>query len=187
MADDVLLLTNKLSVGSEQGSVDANRCVIYLDFDGVLHDDAVYWSKQKGIHIRTPGRALFEWAPILEQLLAPYPIVRIVLSTSWVRVKNFQFAKRQLPISLQDRVVGATYHKREMMKWQFDNMSRGAQVLADVERRRPATWIAIDNDNEGPEAYRDHLIKTEDRLGLSDPKVQQAIQVRLSQLAGDPG
>jgi hypothetical protein len=70
-----------------------------------------------------------------------------------------------------------------MRKWQFDNMSRGAQVLADVQRRGPNAWLAIDNDDEGwPAAYRDHLIKTEDRLGLSDPNVQKEIQMRLAQL-----
>lgn len=162
--------------------------VVYLDFDGVMHDDAVYWSKQDGIHIRTPGRSLFEWAYVLEQLMAPYPNCKIVLSTSWVRVKNFEFAKKQLPDSLQARVVGATFHKREMRKWEFDNMARGAQVLADVQRRRPKAWLAIDNDDHGwPVDYLDHLVKTQDRLGLSDPQVQVDIAIRLAQLARGQG
>jgi len=156
--------------------------VVYLDFDGVLHDDAVYWSKQEGIHIRMPGRSLFEWAPILELLLAPHPTVKIVLSTSWVRAKNFQFAKTKLPAGLQERVIGATFHRREMRKWEFDNMPRGAQVVADVRRRRPAGWLAIDNDDQGPKDYLDHLVKTQDRLGLSDPNVQLEIQTRLARL-----
>jgi len=162
--------------------------VVYLDFDGVLHDDAVYWSKQEGIHIRMPGRSLFEWAPILELLLAPHPTVKIVLSTSWVRVKNFEFAKRKLPVSLQERVIGATYHRREMRKWEFDNMTRGAQIVADVKRRRPTHWLAVDNDDKGwPEDYREHLVKTQDRLGLSDPKVQLELQTRLAQLVRSQG
>ncbi|MBV6322150.1 HAD domain-containing protein [Duganella violaceipulchra] len=169
---------------SVQDASTAADLVVYLDFDGVLHDDAVYWSKRDGIHIRMPGRTLFEWSHVLEQLLTPYPMVRIVLSTSWVRVKNFEFAKKQLPIGLQARVVGATFHRREMRTWQFDNMSRGAQVLADVQRRQPAAWFALDNDDhDWPVAYRDHLVKTEDRLGLSDPQVQKDIQARLASLS----
>jgi hypothetical protein len=169
---------------SAQGASYVHDLVVYLDFDGVLHDDAVYWTKQQGIHIRMPGRSLFEWAHILEQLLAPHLSVKIVLSTSWVRVKNFEFAKMQLPISLQERVIGATFHHREMRKWKFDNMSRGEQVLADVQRRRPTAWFAIDNDDHHwPTAYLDHLIKTEDRLGLSDPQVQKEIQARLVSLS----
>jgi hypothetical protein len=128
---------------------------------------------------------LFEWAHILEQLLAPHPTVKIVLSTSWVRVKDFEYAKKQLPLNLQNRVIGATFHRRLIRKWDFDNMSRGAQVVADVRRRGVKAWLAIDNDDQGwPEAYRDHLVKTEDRLGLNDPKVQQEMKVRLSLLTG---
>lgn len=152
-------------------------CVCYCDFDGVTHDDAVYWSPRDGIHLRTPGRTLFEWLPILEELLAPYPDVKIVLSTSWVRVKGFEFAKHHLTPSLQSRVIGATFHNRETQKFDFDNMSRGMQICADVERRKPTRWFAIDNDDQGWPAWcRDHLIKTEDRLGLSDLSVQEAVR-----------
>lgn len=151
--------------------------VCYCDFDGVTHDDAVYSSRRAGIHIRTPDRTLFEWLPILEELLAPYPDVKIVLSTSWVRIKGFEFAKRQLTPSLQSRVIGATFHNRETPKFAFDNMSRGMQICADVKRRNPTRWFAIDNDDHAwPTEYRENLIKTDDRLGLSDPSVQDGIR-----------
>jgi hypothetical protein len=161
-----------------------NLAVLYLDFDGVLHDDAVYWSPKIGIHILTPDRTLFEWMPILESLLVPYPEVKIVLSTSWVRARSFNFAKRQLAPALQGRVIGATFHNREMSKCVFDCMSRGAQVLADVQRRRPAAWLALDNDDQNwPANCRENLIKTEDHLGLSAPEVQAAIRERLASIA----
>lgn len=151
--------------------------VCVVDYDGVVHDDEVYWSPKKGIYIRTPGRTLFEWLPILEELLEPYPDVKIVLSTSWVRVKSYEFAKKQLSEALQARVIGATFHNRLMRKDEFDFLSRGQQVLADVARRKPTNWFAIDNDDQGwPARYRDRLIKTEDHLGLSDPAVQDAIR-----------
>jgi len=159
--------------------------VVYLDFDGVLHHDAVYWSRKDGIHIRAPGATLFEWSHILEQLLAPHPDVRIVLSTSWVRVKSFDFAKKQLLPSLQERVIGATFHRRQMSKFAFDQMSRGAQIYADVQRRRPAAWLALDNDvDKWPTHCLENLIKTEDHLGLNDPSVQLAVRMRLAALSG---
>lgn len=169
-----------IELSAEHGP-DASGLVIYLDFDGVLHDDAVFWSKQQGIHIRTPGRTLFEWAPILEAMLAPYSAVKIVLSTSWVRVKSFDFSLSKLPPGLQARVIGATYHRRFVRKWEFDNQARGAQILADVQRRRPLDWFAIDNDDEAwPPNYRRHLVKTDDHAGLSDPAAQLEIQARLA-------
>lgn len=155
--------------------------VCYCDYDGVLHDDAVYWSRREGIHIRTPGRTLFEWAYILDELLDPYPGARIVLSTSWVRFKRYGFARGQLPLGLQSRVIGATFHSRETNRVEFDSMSRGRQICADVERRMPARWFAIDNDDRGWPAWcPDRLIKTDDRLGLSEPAVQDQIRRMLA-------
>lgn len=151
--------------------------VCYCDFDGCLHDDAVFWHPRRGIYIGTPGRTLFEWMPILEDLLAPHPRVSLVLSTSWVRMRDFQFAKRKLSPSLQERVIGATFHNRAMRKDEFDNMTRGKQILADVERRSPKNWFAIDNDNSGwPAHLKDHLVLTQDHLGLSEPRVQDEVK-----------
>lgn len=161
-------------------SADTALQVCYLDYDGVLHDDAVFRHPDRGIYIATPGRTLFEWMPILEGLLQPYPKVSIVLSTSWVRMRDFEFAKRQLSPALQVRVIGATFHHREIRKDEFDMMSRCQQILADVNRRQPQRWFAIDNDNAGwPSHLNDHLVLTKDRLGLSEPAAQEAIKEKL--------
>jgi hypothetical protein len=167
---------------------DANRnqklgVVLYLDFDGVLHHDEVYWSRKQGIHIRAPGHRLFEWAEILEEILASYSEVSIVLATSWVRVKSYEFAKKRLSPALQSKVIGATFHRREMNKFVFENTARGEQIYADVKRRQPTAWLAIDNDDVGwPSHCRCNLIKTDDELGLSDTKVQAEIRTRLTKL-----
>ncbi|NHZ43639.1 HAD domain-containing protein [Massilia aquatica] len=155
----------------------------YLDYDGVTHFDSVYVNPNRGIHMAVPGPKLFEWAPILELLLQPFPEVKIVLSTSWVRLKNLEFAKAQLPPKLQAKVIGATFDNRVTQKLDFDLMPRGLQVWRDVERRKPANWFAIDNDERGwPSWCRDRLIKTEDHLGLSDNSVQEAIRKLLVSL-----
>ncbi|KIF83060.1 HAD domain-containing protein [Noviherbaspirillum autotrophicum] len=157
--------------------------VLYLDFDGVLHDDEVYFHPRRGIYIKTPGRTLFEWAPILEDLLAPHPDVGIVLATSWVRVMSFQKAKRHLCPALQERVIGATYHRRWMREADFAALPRGVQIAADVRRRNPGKWFALDDEYAGwPDWCRDKLISTDSSSGISDPAVQQAIKVMLEQM-----
>lgn len=163
---------------------DANSLkVCFLDFDGVLHVDAVYWSPKRGIYIGVPGHVLFEWMNILEEVLTPHPDVKIVLSTSWVRVRSFEFAKGQLSTTLQAKVIGATFHNRHMRKDEFDLMSRGLQVWNDVVRRKPTSWFALDNDGQGwPEGCRDRLVKTDDNRGLSDPAVQDSIRTILKSL-----
>lgn len=154
--------------------------VLYLDFDGVLHDQEVYFHPRRGIYIDTPNRMLFEWMPILDELLKPHPDVRIVLSTSWVRIRSFDFARKQLSPTLQERVIGATFHHRYMRRESFALLPRGEQIAEDVFRRGPQSWFAVDDDAMyWPEWCRDNLIKADGAYGISAPKIQDAIRIML--------
>jgi len=161
--------------------------ILFLDFDGVLHHEDVFIHPingiLKGIYIMQSGRTLFEWMPILENLLKPYPDVAIVLSTSWVHSRSFSFAKTQLSESLQQRVIGATFDNRLMHEEDFLVQSRGLQIANDVERRKTNQWIALDDDDEGwPDWCLSNLIKTKGDTGLSDPRVRVELRKRLEQL-----
>jgi hypothetical protein len=80
-----------------------------------------------------PGRAL------------GYPDVRIVLSMSWVRVyKGVARVARKLTPELRARVIGATYHG-SMDAESFREAPRGMQIWADVLRRQPDDWLAVDD------------------------------------------
>jgi hypothetical protein len=161
--------------------------VLYLDYDNVLHGEVGRYVSAPHIRPYTRGEALFEHAPVLDALLTPYPNVRIVLSTSWVRVFDYYRARKRLPPALKARVIGATFHARHMRKDEFSQAPRYAQILADVSRRRPAQWLAIDDDVEGwPEWALPHLIATEESVGLNSPEVQAQLQQRLAQLFGEP-
>lgn len=154
--------------------------ICYLDYDGVTHDQEVYFHPRRGVCMKTRGRTLFEWMPILDELLAPHPDVVIVLSTSWVRVRSFSFAKKQLSSTLQDRVIGGTFHSRLMREEEFVLLPRGVQIAEDVFRRGPQSWFAIDDDHLGWPAWcRDNLIKTDGARGISEPAIQEAIRKML--------
>ena len=155
--------------------------ILYLDYNGVLHDSNVMRNRKRGLYLANPDKRFFEWMPILDELLAPYPELRIVLSTSWVRAVSFDTAKYDLSATLQERVIGSTFHHPGMLQTAFDTMPRGMQVLGDVERRKPANWFAIDDDAFGwPSLYRDRLIETRGDVGLSDPAVQDAVRKMLA-------
>lgn len=99
--------------------------------------------------------------PVLDELLGPYPQVRIVLSTSWVRSLDFNRARQQLSPALQQRVVGATFHSRHMRKDEFSALSRGVQIAHDVYRRQPAEWFAIDDEYQNwPTQFLSNYIQT---------------------------
>jgi len=153
--------------------------VIYLDFDGVLHPNEAYQNAKGRVFLRDPGK-LFEHAPVLVEQLAPYPDLRIVLSTSWIRIKSYSWVCRHLPNGLRERVVGATWHSRfkrdydETLWWR--DASRHRQIKRDVQRRMPTSWLAIDDDLDGwPENEMDHVVFCDPESALGNERTQQAL------------
>jgi Swiss Army Knife RNA repair-like protein len=122
--------------------------VLFLDLDGCLHPDAVYEKRGSGPFLYGyPDHRLFEYAALLEEVLAPHPKVRVVLSTSWVRRYRGSIARvtRGLTPALRARVVGRTYHSR-MDQAEFASAPRGMQIWREVLRRKPEAWLAVDDD-----------------------------------------
>ena len=162
----------------------AGELVLYLDFDGVLHHENVYISPSRGPYLDAPaGHVLFQHAELLERLLAPYPAVQIVLSTSWVRRYGCTKAAKNLRPALRSRVIGATFHS-QMDKKQFSEAPRGMQVWSDVLRRKPRDWLALDDDwLHWPKWCLDKYVRTHEHEGISDPGVEQEIREKLARMA----
>jgi hypothetical protein len=164
------------------------RDALYLDFDGVLHPHPVVRSPKRGLHLpQHPGRSLFESAPLLIQALLPYPRLRIVLSTSWVAVLGYRRARNYLPPELAARCVGATFHSRHHQaerELSFRDArfapTRASQILADVARRKPDRWLAIDDDDDGwPRSMAASLVVSNADEGLRSPMVLEELRCRL--------
>jgi hypothetical protein len=164
--------------------------VLFLDFDGVLHPDAVYREKGR-IVLRRTEVTLFEWAPMLAFALESHPEVRIVLSTSWVRVLSYDRARARLPSSLQTRVIGATYHSQmrrwgeEAHRWSdpFLTMTRYQQILGYVMRHQVKSWLAVDDDTESwNPAHTENLVATDSEQGISAPDTHAELVLKLSRL-----
>ncbi len=160
--------------------------VLYLDFDGVLHpSDVRRYRAPPTIRVEVLGHALFESCDVLERALKPYPEVRIVLSTTWVRVLGFGRARDYLSPDLKARVIGATFHTRYHRQEEFSAQSRFLQIIEDVSRRKPAAWLAIDDDSYGwPDASWGHLAHMPEAIGLSDSVAQALLAQRLQEQFG---
>lgn len=157
--------------------------VCYLDFDGVLHYSSVWLKPDQSIEFDTSGRRLFEWEPILLELLAPHPHVKIVLSTSWVRVKGLDYAKGRLDLLIRSRVIGATSDSWLPTAEDFALQTRGMQIWENVQRSALSDWFAIDDDGFGlPDWAKDKLVKTKGAFGLSECAVQEEIRWHLGSL-----
>lgn len=158
----------------------SHRPVLFLDYDGVLHPDAVYREGGR-IVLRADGFELFEWASVLEDLLAPYPALQIVLATSWVHVLGFDVAYSHLSKGIQQRVVGATWYQTAPRRW--NRLSRYEQIRHTVERHHFNRWLAVDDDcAEWGEDHRANLVQTDPLLGLGANQAQQDLAVKLEWL-----
>ncbi|WP_321891540.1 HAD domain-containing protein [Burkholderia cenocepacia] len=159
--------------------------LLMLDYDGVLHPESVYLLHRRGPALMdAPGHKLFEHCGLLEEVLVPYPDVKIVLSTSWVRRYRGSIRRvaRRLTPGLQARVVGATYHSR-MDPVEFAAASRGMQIWSDVLRRKPEAWLALDDDwLHWPAWCRDCLVRTDPVLGISEPGVLSELITKLRRM-----
>ena len=171
----------------KQGFIPAGRDqdLLFLDYDGVLHNDAVFRSRKRGIYLDAPASfSLFQHMTLLEESLRPYPHVRIILATTWVRVLSFSRAVKFLAPALRERVIGATFHS-QMNVDLFLSKSRGEQILDDVKRRHPRSWLALDNDDMGwPSDFFEQLICTDDVHGLSPLSTQAEMQAKFKATFG---
>lgn len=146
--------------------------VLFLDFDGVLHPDAVFMTK-KGPTLRAEG-SLFMWADLLMEALEEFPHVQIVLSTSWVRHLGFSRARSYLPAPLKTRVIGATWHSSIGKGWLdqnwWDMASRYEQICRYVDRAHLTNWVSVDDDSDRwPEAKLGYLVCCDGQHGLAQP------------------
>ena len=157
--------------------------ILYLDYDGVLHHENVLWHPKIGAYLSAPnGYVLFQHAELLEKLLAPYPQVQIVLSTSWVLEYSCSKAAKNLMPALRSRVIGATFNSN-MSKREFSELPRGLQVWSDVIKRKPRDWLAIDDANEAwPEHSLRNYVQTHKQDGISHPAVLAEFQEELGRM-----
>ena len=165
--------------------------IIFLDFDGVLHPDAVVKPAKKPIELLASGQLMMH-AQILEDILKPFD-VSIVLSTSWVRSLGFSKTVRKMSPSLARRVVGATWHSGMVDKTvypyssgkyvadPFNHWSRFQQIENYVVKNNVENWLAIDDLHSGQEIekwpldIRHRLVLTNGFKGLGCVDSQQEL------------
>lgn len=160
--------------------------ILYLDYDGVLHPADVRVSRdaplQPKVYIRgrPTSHPLFEHTQLLESILKPFPGLRIILATSWVREFGFDYALERLTPSLKARVVGSTW--RQGMK--FEPPARYYCIQIDAEDRGVERWLALDDDLYcWPNQELHRVVAPTDRvLGLAEPGIAEELKAKLSAL-----
>lgn len=145
--------------------------ILYLDFDGVVHALSEPALSHNFKLLDNPN--LFKWIPILEQILEPYPEVRIVVSSDWRRLFDDNSLKRLLGPAIALRFAGIV---------EIAEKSRANEILTDAARRGLTQWLALDDHPSVVEASRTDVrfIVCEPETGLSSRTVQATLKTRLN-------
>lgn len=79
---------------------------IYLNFDGVLHPDQVFYENGCIPSLLTPGHSALEYAKFLASALDDYDDVAIVLNTWWTFYLGLDACKDHYPHRLRMEANG---------------------------------------------------------------------------------
>ncbi len=145
--------------------------VLFLDFDGVLHGAQEAALDDDGRVVLDNPR-LFEHVPLLAAELAPYPDMRIVVSSDWQRLFDDASLVRLLG-PLGPRFFGATNNRAE---------TRAHAILRCAERLRLTRWLALDDHESVVEASRtdNRFIACPPSAGISDVVTLNTLRTRLA-------
>ena len=161
---------------------------MFVDFDGTLHVGSAYIGEDEEITLDT-GRPLLEFAPLLAELLEPYPDVEIVLTTSWVRRLPVERVIEYLPPELRRRVVGTTRDIKPRFSYVLDGTERTYVVSSYAYGKRLRHWLAIDDAVIGaaqfgrePGELVDHILLLDSSHGISDSNALQRIALWLTEV-----
>ncbi|MBB5442051.1 MULTISPECIES: HAD domain-containing protein [unclassified Paraburkholderia] len=119
---------------------------IYLNFDGVLHPDPVFYENGCIPSLLTPGHSALEYAKFLASALDDYDDVAIVLNTWWTFYLGLDACKDLLPATLASRVIGSTIQhidnyetmpcRREAAECHIARSSLQARMILDHNHAR---------------------------------------------------
>ncbi len=157
-----------------------NKLTLFLDFDGVLHPDEVWYEPRKGIVLRHKSRRLFDRTTDLVDLLDEFGTddIQIVLSTSWTLALNgWQEAAAHLHPRLRAYVIDGTFdfeNEKQGDRREWREMSRYQQIKTYFRKNGISRWIAIDDDVLGWAKDQAHkLVATESWEGLTDAHIAE--------------
>ena len=128
---------------------------LFLDFDGVMHADGC------------PDGELFAHLKNFEALLADFPSIEVVISSSWRLTQTLDEMRSRFSHAYQHRLIGVTPS--------IDGpnfMSREREILAWLEGHRSEEerdrWIAIDDQPAWFSPFNDRLHITDRHVGLDE-------------------
>lgn len=173
--------------------------VLYLGVSGVLHPSESLYLLLHGRASSADGHRPYEAVPLLERVLAGWPEVRIVLTSTQPWAKGLEPVLRELGPTLAPRVLGYTYEDlttrlrfgRRQLPLSNEDYWRCVKsdlVRLHVEWLRPSAWIAVDDETIlwSDLERAQHLVAVDGDKGLLDPTAQDRLLTVMTGNFGPP-
>ena len=156
---------------------------LFVDYDGTLHVGNALLDTRTGDVILDSGRQLLEFAPLLADMLEPYPEVEIVLTTSWLHTLPLEQVVSYLPQALARRVVDTTLGIKPRLSYVLNGSERTYIITSYVYGKSLQNWMAIDDSVHGayhfgrkPGELLDHFVLLDSSRGISDEQAQRRVR-----------
>jgi hypothetical protein len=164
---------------------------LFIDYDGTLHIGHAVVDADGQVTLDS-GRPLLEFAPLLVEMLKPYPAVQIVLTTTWLQTLSAEKVISYLPPGLARRVVDTTRGRKARLSYMLNGSGRTDIISCYVFGKGLKQWLAIDDSvygayhfgREPGELVRNFLLLDSTR-GIGDEDAQQHIRDWLTEVHKD--
>jgi hypothetical protein len=163
----------------------------FIDYDGTLHIGHAVVDADGQVTLDS-GRPLLEFAPLLVEMLKPYPAVQIVLTTTWLQTLSAEKVISYLPPGLARRVVDTTRGRKARLSYMLNGSGRTDIISCYAFGKGLKQWLAIDDSvygayhfgREPGELVRNFLLLDSTR-GIGDEDAQQHIRDWLTEVHKD--
>ncbi len=135
--------------------------ILFLDFDGVLHEDPC-----------SEKTMLFCRLPLLEAVLRESPLVEIVISSTWREGRELRQLRDLFSPDIAHRVIGVTPRSRDhpdLADLIGPTYIRSIEIEAWLRKsERPwSQWVALDDKRHWFRPFSKNLLCCDPSIGIS--------------------
>jgi hypothetical protein len=154
--------------------------MLLLNFDGVLHPDAVHFTQTNTPVLDVPGHYLFESNTALANVATDFTNLWLVLNTWWTYKVGLDECLRCLPKVLSRRVVGSVLPHVSSCPTLPHRVSLASNT---ADNSKVPTLILDHADARYPKHLRPTALLLDPQVGLADPQAVQALRRFISRAA----
>jgi hypothetical protein len=169
-----------MTVQDHGARIDPKAPTLYVGFSSVLHRGEGLLDEVGSVTLDS-GDGLFNLAPLLVDVLMPYPCVQLVLTTAWTRTLGEERTVAMLPGPLRQRVVATTLKFPSRFGELRDGTWRTGSILRHSFTYAINTWLALGDDFYGvPPDMASHFLRVPTETGVATPDILEALRTWLA-------